>query len=66
MRTMAVVNTATRATVASAQAIAIAIVAKLLSSSRFSVAVSPGTRNIDNAFVVAIVAKLDVGVAAAI
>ena len=62
---MTVVNTATRATLASAEAIAIAIVAKLVSSSSGSVAVSPSTRNSDNAFVLAIVAKLDVGVATA-
>ena len=62
---MTAVTNATRATVASAEAIAAGIVAKLVSSSSFSVAVSPGTRNIDNAFVVAIVATLVVGVAIA-
>ena len=62
---MSAVSTTTRATPASASAIAVAIVAKLVSSSSFSVAVSPGARNIDNPFVEAIVAKLDVGVAIA-
>ena len=45
---------------ASAEALPVVIVAKLVSSSSFSVAVSPGKRNIDNAFAVAILAKLDV------
>jgi len=62
---MTTVSNAPRATVASAEAFAVVIEAKHLSSSTFNVAVSPGARNIDNAFVVAIVAKLDVGVATA-
>ena len=49
----------------SAEAFALVIVAKLVSSSSGSVAVCPGTRISDNAFVVATVAKLDVGVAIA-
>ena len=44
---------------------AVATAAKLVSSSSFRVAVSLSTRNIDNAFVVEIVAKLDVGIAIA-
>ena len=60
MRTRTAVSNATRATVASAVALAEVIVAKLVISSSGSVAVSPGTRSSDNAFVVAIVAKLDV------
>ena len=56
------VNTAMRATLGSANAIDVATASKLVSSSSFRVAVSPCTRNIDNAFVVAIVAKLHVGV----
>jgi len=51
---MTAVNTATRATLASAEGIAVAAAAKLVSSSSFSVAVCPGTRTSDNAFVVAI------------
>jgi len=62
---MTAVNNATRATLASAEAIAVAAAAKLVSSRSGSVAVRPGTRNSDNAFVVVIVAKLDVGVAIA-
>ena len=62
---MTAVNNPTRATLASAKAIAVATAAKLVSSSSFIVAVSRGTRNMDNAFVAAIVAKLDVGVAIA-
>ena len=58
-------SNATRETVRSAEVFAVVIVAKLVSSSSGSVAVSPGTRNSDNAFVVTIVGKLDVGVATA-
>ena len=62
---MTAVSNATRATVATAEGYAVVIVAKLVSSSSGSVAVCRGTRTSDNAFVVAIVAKLDVGVAIA-
>ena len=44
---------------------AVATAAKLVISSSFTVAVSPRTRNIDNAYVVAIVAKHDIGLAIA-
>ena len=65
MRTMTAVSNATQAIVASAEAFAVVIVAKLVISSSGSVAVSPGTRNGGNAFIVGIVAKLDIGVAIA-
>ena len=48
------VSNAPRAPVASAEAFAVVIVAKLVRSSSGSVAVCPGTRTSDNAFVVAI------------
>ena len=60
---MTAVSNATRARVATAEAFAVVIVAKLVSSSSSSVAVCPGTRNRDHAFVLTIVGKLDVGVA---
>ena len=62
---MTALSNATRATAASAEAFAVVIVAKLVSSSSGSVAVSPGTRTSDNAIVLATVAKLDVGVTVA-
>ena len=51
---MTAVSNATQATVASAEALAVVIVAKLVRSSSGSVAAGPGTRTSDNAFVVAI------------
>ena len=51
---MTAVKNATRATVSSAEAIAVAIVANLVISISGSVAVCHGTRTSDNAFVVAI------------
>ena len=51
---MTAVSNATRATLASALAIAVEIVANFVRSSSGSVAVSPGTRCSDNAFLVAI------------
>jgi len=62
---MTPVSNAPRATVASAEAFAVVIVAKLVSSSSGSVVVCAGTRTSDNTFVVTIVGKLDVGVAMA-
>ena len=49
---------APRATVESAEALAVVIVAKLASSGSRTVAVCAGTRTSDNAFVVALAAKL--------
>ena len=65
MRTMTVFSNLTRATVATAEAFAVVIVAKLVSSSNGNVALCRGTRTSDNAFVVATEAKLDVAVAIA-
>ena len=65
MGTMTAVSNATPATVASAEAFAVVIVAKIVSSSSGSVAVCGGTRTSDNAFEVTIVGKLDVRVAMA-
>ena len=62
---MTALSNATRATVASAEALAVVIVAKLVSSSSGSVAVCRGTRTSDSPFVVATEAKLRVGVAIA-
>jgi len=62
---MTALGNATRATLASAEAFAVGIVAKLVSSSNGSVAVCRGTHTSDDAFVVATEAKLHVGDAAA-
>jgi len=62
---MTAVRNATRATVARAEAFAFVIVAKLVSSSSGGVAVCPTTRTGDNAFVLPILAKLDLAVAMA-
>ena len=65
LRTMTALSNATRATVASSEAFAVVIVAKLVRSTSGSLAVCLGTRTSDNAFVVETEAKLDVGVAIA-
>ena len=53
MRTMTAVSNARRATVATAEAFAVVVVAKLVSSSNGGVAVCRGTRTSDNVFALA-------------